>query len=793
MSSQVRVKRLWIAGSVSLVVGLSLVLGWLCTRERLPVGTIVVPRDAATLAAAIQLALPGGVIALDARRGPFEGGVLVNVKGLTILSRGGRATLSGFASPLLTIVADDVTIEDLGFAGPGIGVEVEGSGCRIANATFSGLDTAVRLSGGVQDTLEDLVIRGGKVGVDVAAQSTHLSGLSCRDVAEIAIRVRGVAGCELENLVIESCTVGLRLEDVSDTCLVRSVVRRAATAIEASGGGDLAIERSSVLESRLGISLRDTEGATIAACTISDTAEAGVALEDAHRARVIGNVFDACKVAIRGVGSGERALCDNTFAESSDAAIDLRGGDDDLVSGNAIQGGDIGISVSRSTGGQLLRNVVNDAFLVGVLLDGVSRTQVLDTKLVDCAVGIAVVASSEVVVQRCEARDSSAVGIALVNGTLGNFVGDNSVCGSTEGILVAGASRDVVIGNSVARCATGLALRRLGYGVHVHENDVSDCDVGLAWTDAAWDGTTLLEKLGIRLDRALSAAAPLVTGNTFDGSRAVDARNETSTPLLAGGNRWSDAPARVEGGVLVPDSRWTLTLGLGAAASTTDLVLGHLLQWLLLDLGARVVDLIGLGAPAEVADAFRRGDLNIAWCDPVTAEACGVQFWPTSVERGFAFVAAPSITSGEDVSVALPPGVDEAAVARILAVHDLVARSIQKVLSAGEAESLLKFGAVDCAVVDRLEETVTLAGFVQLDDVGALPAWPAGLGLGPLDAGGASTVHAAFDRLKARLSEEALRNLVSRVRLLRRDPADVTMEYLLREGLIGGSTEGEAR
>jgi len=43
--------------------------------------------------------------------------------------------------------------------------------------------------------------------------------------------------------------------------------------------------------------------------------------------------------------------------------------------------------------------------------------------------------------------------------------------------------------------------------------------------------------------------------------------------------------------------------------------------------------------------------------------------------------------------------------------------------------------------------------------------------------------------LRPHLTEETLKNLVSRVRLLGREPLDVAMEYLLREGLIGDEVE----
>jgi hypothetical protein len=68
-----------------------------------------------------------------------------------------------------------------------------------------------------------------------------------------------------------------------------------------------------------------------------------------------------------------------------------------------------------------------------------------------------------------------------------------------------------------------------------------------------------------------------------------------------------------------------------------------------------------------------------------------------------------------------------------------------------------------------------------------------GLRVGRLGASATVALRDAFDRLVPRLSDGVLRSLASRVRLLRRDPADVAMEFLLREGLIEGVREGGAR
>jgi glycine betaine/choline ABC-type transport system substrate-binding protein len=102
-----------------------------------------------------------------------------------------------------------------------------------------------------------------------------------------------------------------------------------------------------------------------------------------------------------------------------------------------------------------------------------------------------------------------------------------------------------------------------------------------------------------------------------------------------------------------------------------------------------------------------------------------------------------------------------------------------------EAEALLKFGAVSAALLENVEETATVAGFVRLeDDAFALPGKPIGVLAGREDVRQFPEIEQVFRRLSAYLTEPSLHNMVSRVRLLHREPLDVVMEFLGNEGLI---------
>jgi len=86
-------------------------------------------------------------------------------------------------------------------------------------------------------------------------------------------------------------------------------------------------------------------------------------------------------------------------------------------------------------------------------------------------------------------------------------------------------------------------------------------------------------------------------------------------------------------------------------------------------------------------------------------------------------------------------------------------------------------GNADIAVVDRIEETLTLDGFPIVGDGSLLPSVPVRLAVSPSRA---EEVRESFLRLAPRITSAALRQLVGRVRLLHQDAKDVARDFLAR-------------
>lgn len=776
------------AALAAVAAGAAFLIPWELTRERLPAGAIVVPRDAATLSDALEAVVEGGTIALDARWGPFLGGVSVSVPGVVLRSIGGGAVLRADSGVTLTVVADGVSVDGLAFDGGEVGILVQGSDCRVARGRFESLSVGVRVAAGTGSVVEGCTFRDAGVGVEVLAPGNAVQGARFQRLAEAAVRVRNASACLLARLDLDACVLGVVIENSDGVRLDEARARDGDTGIRITGGAGAAIEGCAVAGSRVGIELRQTKGASIAACDFRDSAEAGILLDGAERTLVVATDFRACREGVHASRGQENAVCDSTFS-SCGVAIAIDGEADDLIARDSARGGLVGVSLRDASRAQILRAAVRAAEGAGVVIDRCESVQVLDAQLAGCPAGVVVARSSDVTVRRCEVEDAVNAGIALLNGISGNTAAENRVSGAGLGVFLAGSSRASALENSIVHCRAGVALCRLGYGARVEGNSLVDCDVGIAWSDVRWAEDAWIADRGWAIERPASATAPLVLDNALRGSR-VGVRNETEIPLLLAANGLSGGPGPLEGNVHLPAADRAKALGIGTERSTSALVLGRLLQWMLVEEGVLVVDLIGLGSERELVAARARGDLDIAWCDEDTAEAALWTFWDSSLDDAWSIVARPELArraagSPVSVSVALPGGAPAESVAQSLRNGGYEVRSIQVVETTAAAESLLKFGSVDCAVVARFEETLTLGGFVPLAGLEALPSRAIGLCVSAEVSGAA--LRSAFGRLVAHLSDAALRDLVSRVRLLGRDPSDVAMEYLLREGLIGQS------
>jgi parallel beta-helix repeat protein len=793
MKSMLRTRKVWVSAFVAIAVGVAFLLAWRLTHQGFPEGALVVPRDVATISEALERVTPGGVIVLEANQGPFSEPVVVRVPGITLRSKGRAAVLRGGDSPAIEVVADGVTLDNLIVQDALVGISLAGTGCRVRHVSIESCDVGLRFSRGEENVAEGIEIVGGRIGVDILSSAQTLRDVVCSNPSVVGIRLRGVARSVMENVDVAGTTTGVSLEDCVGSRLTGlTIVRCSQVGLEILGGSDNTVSTSEIRDTTAGILLQATQSGGVDTCRFVAAGDPAVDLADARGCRVSSTDIRSCRAGVRVAGGRDNAILDGRFRGCGDTSIDVAGSENVLISRNTILEGGVAISVDRSAAAQVLRNRVARMASCGILLHGAERALLLDNSVDGGDAGIVVVSSDGALLQRNTVVGSHSVGLTLANGLLGSTATGNRLREHPIGLLVAGSSRDVVAENEVLGCQTGIFLHRVGYGIQVKGNRIVENDVGLSWDNEA-PSSSPLEALGFRVDRLTSGGSPMVTGNVFRGNRTFDLEARTGSLLYASGNTLQESGAakagRVSGDVRLPQSTWKGTVAVGAGASPTSRVLGRLLELCLVDAGFRVVDMVGFSSEEALLAALARGDIDAAWC----LEGSGIgAFWEIPARTGWLLVASSGVADAQQatesgatqklpVSVAASPGVSEGLVRQALEHSGLALSVFQMAATADAAETTLQFGGADVAVVDRIDETVTLADFRALDDGGLLPSVSIGLALSATPPEGLRDV---FMRLAPWLTEDNLHGLVSRVRLLHRDPLDVAFDFLLREALI---------
>lgn len=263
--------------------------------------------------------------------------------------------------------------------------------------------------------------------------------------------------------------------------------------------------------------------------------------------------------------------------------------------------------------------------------------------------------------------------------------------------------------------------------------------------------------------------------------------------------------ASVSSDISREDADWRGQVAIGGGSSTSCLVLGELLRQTLIERGYRVIDLVGMETPERIRQALADADVDLVWCNtpPELASQNGngladVVVVPTFVLDGWRLVVSEALAAQlPELTISALARVCEAAGSQIrfaaaspapahilglLQLEDVANLCIDgetPVLPLAEVETRLKLTRIDLAVVPRLEETLTVAGFVPLDD---------DRGVMPQDAVQIVVQRSLLEQypeigsmllsLGERVTTEIVHHLVTQVRLLRRSVEDVVREFL---------------
>lgn len=787
--------------------------------ERIPRDAIVVPRDAATLDAALRRVAPGGTIVLDPHAATLVGPFVIDVPEITICSFGppARVTAQGNA-PALAVRANDVTLRHLEVSAESVGVVITSARCRVVNLTVRGTPVAVRLSGARDCTLDRIDVEGGTIGVELSSSSgTEIRAVAVRDVTDVGVRVIGSWGNTLERITVTRAPVGVSIENGSrDTLLTGCAVKDCGVSgVVVRASNDITLASSIVRDTPVGVALDRATGCVILRCTIEEPAVAGVSLERSVQNRVQNTTIRAPgQYGLRLSESSENALSDNEIRDGSAVAVDLTASHRNLVMRNKIADTAVGIRIDKSVSCRILRNTIDSRY-VGLVAEGSDGGRILDNRVAGGVFGIALVSSTgnTLLRNRVEAQEESA--IALLGGSTGTMLAENTASRSGVGILVADSSRSDVLDNVAVRNDVGVLLLRSGPELRLEANRIERNAVGLRQDNSSAALPARLDLLDADIeadDGALSA--PILANNTFSGNRAFDIESNAASPLYASGNQWGDASrrgvtgARVSPNVNLQESAWKGAIAIGTEASDLQEILGHIVRIALVHAGYRVTDLIGMGSTALVRDATKAGDIDLITLESAGAGApsadAGLTSFVLPARAGWVAVVPQSVAdrlperslsalgvvlrdADQALLWAVPQAIGEPALAALRDAYGLSGqvRTVVWAKTLAEAEALLTFGAAEFAVLESLEETVTLSGFVGLeDDLHILPSETLAAMVRTELLVEHPDVADVVSRLVAQLSPPALRDVMSRVRLLDRSPEAVAMEFLTQEGLL---------
>jgi parallel beta-helix repeat protein len=794
---------------------LAVVLLWLAPRARVPEGAVLVPRDAASVQEALTLISSGGTIVIEATGEPIYGPIVIDAENITLLSLGGRARLqSAGGDPTLSIQADGVVIKGFDIVSESIGIQLNASDCSIEDVHIASAAIAVQLHRAARCVLRSIETRGGKTGVElVASSSTTVENLTVSDVSEVGVRLVGSWNNSLSHLHLSGNAVGLSIEQGSSNNTVESsrVERSAIAGIEVRSSNSNVCREISLEAVRVGVLLEGVTGVQVQRCVIDSPTVSGVFLQQA----VQNSISETQVRRSQGTGiqltqSAENALIYNSISDCREDGIVLISSNKNLLLGNALSGCAVAIQVGRSDDNRVLRNVISDSSSSGLMVQSGNANRLLDNAVSGGDYGIVLSASRANILLRNAVREADEAGFVLAGTSGENHVSESESRDCTTGFLLTGTAGDLVTQNCMVSNAVGVLLVDLGAGTRIEGNTISENRVGLKQVPYSEGPASELSARGIVVPQSARGAVPILTNNAFRDNRDFDILNESDIRLLAAGNWWGEGRSRDARGAIVSDgvsldqSAWKGTIAVGTGADTVRVLLGRILQSALAREGFRVIDLIGMNASERVRQALFDADVDLIWWSG--AESAGVvlpgtdvpaMVLPSAAEEGWRVIVSarlaseletPTISSlsawcartGERVRYAVSSALEDGLLNAFLKAYELdgSVHSMTKSDGLEKVEALLKFGTVDVAMVGSLEETLTLSGFMALDDDREVLRQEA---LSMIVQPSIHTSHGDIgDILRAlaeRLTSDVLHNLVSRIRLLGMDPEDVARGF----------------
>ncbi|MEA3356627.1 MAG: NosD domain-containing protein [Candidatus Bipolaricaulota bacterium] len=814
-------KRGLIWGMLPLGVALILLLlFFVLLPRRLPPDAIVVPRDFPTIQAALDKASPGTAIFVQAGEGPFTGPLTIKTAGISLFSKGGKASLQYEGqTAAITLSSQNVKIDGFVITTTGCGIRLENAyECMVENIAIRNAAVGVKLSNSRSNELHDISIDEGKVGIEMALSGdNHLATIHMQGLTGPGISLMGSWSNLIENVSILNGQVGISLKDGSTENKILSCrLDGFVDGIVISDSRNNIIAETGLDKGETGISLDKATGNEIRDNQISRCAVTGVGLQESALNKLLNNKFNgATPVGVTVSKGNENALMYNTINDCMESGISLADTDKNLVLGNRLQRNGIGLYMLGAKDNLLLHNTVRESVRIGILVSGGKENLLLANRITAGPFGIALVKTNDNHLANNEVMDCVQAGLSL-NTSRGNVTSGNDFTRNSTGIIIIASSRTAVTENSVSKNDIGLRLFLAGEGTRIEGNLITDNAVGIEIDpELDWAEPPLVvteEKLNREAENNIS---PVITSNNFRGNSRYDIWNKTGCPIYVGKNSWNGSQAteekqgNVSAGVILSELATRAIIGVGTNAQLDQVILGQLVRSYLQENGFRVVDLIGLRDKKRLGTALAQGDIELIWVapraiEPIQTGSSEYVTLSTIKMKRFVVVASGEIAAAlprptvsalslliqegsEPVTIAASKTLTDEELGGFLSAYSMpfIMDNVVRTQALAETESILKLGNAQVGIVNGIQETLSSTGFEVLeDDLGffrtgelALVARRNLLLTHP-------EVEPLLENLTSLLTEGSIHRLAIRARLLHEDPTTVAEGFLTEQGLI---------
>jgi len=808
----------WVLGGLLSAAGILaavlLIIQWVPGRQTLPDDALRVPQDVTSLQEALDRVAPGGTIANHSSADPVQGPIVIDVPNISVVSTGGRSTITGRgAEPAVAIQADGVLIRGFDIRAESIGILITASDCSLENLQIESDAIGVQLDSASRCQVRSIDVQAGRVGLElIDSGSAFVDELTVTGASEYGVRLRDSWNNTLRGFSLSENDIGISIEAAStDNVIDDGTIEFSSIAgIEIRGSNDNRVSNIMMDSVRIGVVLEGVTGTELQGGEIRGASVSGILLQQAIQNRVLETTIAGSQgTGIHLTQSAENTLSYNVMSDCSGAGLSLISSGHSLLFGNEVIRCLVGIQMERSAEVRVLRNRVSESDLCGFVLLHGGGSRLLDNTSTNDFFGMLVSESGGNTLLRNVIHDADRAGLLLVDTTGDNLVSDNQVDGCAWGLLLSGSTRDFITYNRLQQSDIGAMLTQLGAGVRIEGNTFLGNRIGLQHqTDV--DLTADLEVLGISFPQRSDGASPVLTNNVFAGNSEFDIRNDAMNLLMAAGNWWGESRVRdttaavVSDGVSLDQSAWRGVVAIGVGSDDVRLLLGRIVQLVLADEGFRVIDLVGIGPSQRVWQALTDADVDLVWWSVSDTESESLVegtssvILPSFAYEGWSVIVSaqladqltePSISglaewasqSGERLRYTATSALDEDAFDALVSAYGL-AESVHSITQSdelNEVEALLKFGAVDVAIVRSLEETLTLSGFLAIDDdLHVLPRDSILMIVQGAIAEEHPQVQKTLTALGEQLTSDVLHDLVSRIRSLHKDPEDVAREFL---------------